>query len=69
MLAKHLSADTHVGQMPFLPKIEGNFILYGLRCNTLLGNIVEEEEDPKRAKTKKQKRYACGHPGCGKVKK
>ena len=57
MLAKHLSADTHVGQMPFLPKVEGN-------------SGAEEESDQKRSrgsKSKKPKKYACGHPGCGKV--
>ncbi len=55
LLARHLSSENHVGQMPFVPKINGITI-----------NKDYKEELP-HTKSKKVKRFPCSFPGCGKV--
>jgi len=61
-LAKHLSCDSHIGQMPFLPKI------VGVTVNPeVLPEDPEEETKLSHKKAKKEKQYMCSHPFCGKV--
>lgn len=57
-LAKHLSYESHVGQMPFLPKIEG------VTVNQDEGEFTDNKS---YLKGKKVKRYPCSFPTCGKI--